>query len=143
MNIIRYAIRKDDLHNLLHAIGVLRQSEHLLAVNNVDLADASHDAVIVTVSAGGLHSKPEDLASWTDKEIQERFMELGILEDAATRQLRMVVEEMSRLQRERKNRSMADDVSADGIPGAVEMNIREQLRHLLGGMPPGGGSPSA
>jgi hypothetical protein len=143
MNIIRYAIRKDDLHNLLHAIGVLRQSEHLLAVNNVDLADASHDAVIVTVSAGGLHSKPEDLASWTDKEIQERSIELGILEDAATRQLRMVVEEMSRLQRERENRSMADDVSADGIPGAVEMNIREQLRRLLGGMPPGGGAPSA
>ncbi|MBE0644735.1 MAG: hypothetical protein IH600_11695 [Bacteroidetes bacterium] len=134
MNIIRYAIRKDDLHNLLHAIGVLRQSEYLLAVNNVDLADPSHDAVIVTVSAGGLHSKPEDLASWTDKEIQERSVELGILEDAATRQLRMVVEEMSLLQRERESRSMAADLSADGIPGAVEMNIREQLRSLLGGM---------
>ncbi len=137
MNIIRYAIRKDDLHNLLHAIGVLRQSEHLLAVNNVDLADASHDAVVVTVSAGGLHSKPEDLASWTDKEIQERSIELNILEDAATRQLRMVVEEMSRLQRERENRSIGEDVSADGIPGAVEMNIREQLRHLLGGLSSG------
>lgn len=142
MNIIRYAIRKDDLHNLLHAIGVLRQSEHLLAVNNVDLADASHDAVVVTVSAGDLHSKPEDLASWTDKEIQERSIELNILENAATQQLRMVVEEMSRLQRERESRSMAEDVSADGIPGAVEMNIREQLRRLLGGLNTGGDAPS-
>ncbi|MFZ1729497.1 MAG: hypothetical protein WBQ23_05855 [Bacteroidota bacterium] len=133
MNIIRYAIRKDDLHNLLRTIGVLQQSERLLAVNNVDLADSSHDAVIVTVSAGGLHSKPEDLASWTDKEIEERYVELSILEDAATRQLRMVVEEMNLLRVEKDNRSLSTHRSENGIPGAVELNIREQLRALLGG----------
>lgn len=133
MNIIRYAIRKDDLHNLLRTIGVLRPTEHLLAVNNVDLADAAQEAVIVTVSAGGLRSKPEDLTSWTDKEIQERYVELSILEDAATRQLRMVVEEMSLLRKAKDSRSLSADLSEDGIPGAVEMNIREQLRHLLGG----------
>lgn len=133
MNIIRYAIRKDDLHNLLRTIGVLQPSERLLAVNNVDLADSSHDAVIVTVSAGGLHSKPEDLASWTDKEIQERYVELSVLEDAATRQLRMVVEEMNLLRKEKDSRSMSTHISENGIPGAVELNIREQLRLLLGG----------
>lgn len=131
MNIIRYAIRKDDLHNLLHTIGVLRPAERLLAVNNVDLADPSHEAVIVTVSAGGLHSKPEDLRSWTDREIQERFVELSILEDTATRQLRMIVEEMTRLRKERDDRSMDPSLDADRIPGAVEMNIREQIRSLL------------
>jgi hypothetical protein len=35
---------------------------------------------------------------------------------------------------------MAADISDDGIPGAVEMNIREQLRLLLSGS---GGSKSA
>lgn len=133
MNIIRYAIRKEDLHNLLHAIGILRPNEHLIAVSNADLVDASHDAVIVTVSEGGLHSKPEDLAIWTDKEIQQRYVELGVLEDAATRQLQIIVEEMSRLRRERDNRSIGTDTASDGIPGAVAMNIREQLRSLLGG----------
>ncbi len=131
MNIIRYAIRKDDLHNLLRTIGVLQPTERLLAVNNVDLGDPSHDAVIVTVSAGGLHSKPEDLKSWTDKELQERFVELSILEDAATRQLRMLVEEMSRLRQERNDRSMDAELTSDRIPGAVEMNIQEQIRILL------------
>lgn len=133
MNIIRYAIRKEDLHNLLHAIGILRPKEHLIAVNNADLVDTSHDAVVVTVSEGGLHSKPEDLAIWTDKEIQQRYVELGVLEDAATKQLQIIVEEMSRLRRERDKRSMGTGPASDGIPGAVAMNIREQLRSLLGG----------
>lgn len=135
MNIIRYAIRKEDLHKLLHTIGVLRQSEYLLAVNNVDLADPSHDVVVVTVGTGSLYGKPEDMTAWTDKELQQRFVELSILEDSATQQLRMVVEEMNRLRQERSVRSLDADISSDGIPGTVEMNIREQLRVLLGGGP--------
>jgi hypothetical protein len=134
MNIIRYAIRKEDLHNLLHAIGVLRPSEHLIAVNNVDLVDSSHDAVVVTVSERGLHSKPEDIAVWTDKELQQRYVELSVLEDAAARQLQIIVEEIAQLKSERDKRSMSAELSDDGIPGAVEMVIREQLRALLGGM---------
>ncbi|MDX9759212.1 MAG: hypothetical protein RBU27_08635 [Bacteroidota bacterium] len=133
MDIIRYAIRKEDLHNLLRAIGVLRPTEHLLAVNNVDLVDGTHDAVVITVSAGGLRSRPEDIASWTDREIQQRLAELSILEAAATQQLQMLVEEMDRLRHERAHRSMKPDTNADGIPGTVAMNIREQLRSLLGG----------
>lgn len=132
MNIIRYAIRKEDLHNLLRAIGVLRPTEQLLAVSNVDLVDSTHDAVVITVSDGGLRSRPEDLAVWTDREIQQRLGELSILEDAATQQLRMLVEEMDRLRRERAHRSMEPDTSADGIPGTVAMNIRDQIRTLLG-----------
>lgn len=142
MNIIRYAIRKEDLHNLLRAIGVLRPNEQLLAVNNVDLVDGTHDAVVVTVSEGGLRSQAEELAAWTDREIQQRLAELSILETAATQQLQMLVEEMDRLRRERAHRSIAPDTSADGIPGIVAMNIREQLRQLLGGSAPDSGDGS-
>jgi hypothetical protein len=116
MNIIRYAIRKEDLHNLLHTIGVLRKSEYLLAVNNVDLADPTHDVVVVTVGTGSLYGKPEDMTAWTDKELQERFVELSILEDSATQQLRMVVEEMNRLRKERSARSMDTDLSRTAFP---------------------------
>ncbi len=133
MKLIRYAIRKDDLHQLLHAIGVLKEDEQLLAVNNNDLAQQDHDIVVVTVNAEPLHELPEDLAGWTDKEIQQRYAELTVLEDAATVQLRSIVEEMRQLREEREKRSTDLDLSADGIPGTVEMNIREQLRRLLGG----------
>ena len=133
MNIIRYAIRKEDLHNLLHAIGILRPTEKLLSVNNADLVDSSHEAVVITVSDGALQSRPEELEAWTDKEIQQRYLELTVLEDAATRQLRLIVEELGRLRSARESRSMDSDLTQDGIPGVVEMNIREQLRSLLGG----------
>lgn len=133
MKLIRYAIQKDDLHQLLHAIGVLKEEEKLLAVNNNDLTQQGHDIVVITVNAEPLHELPEDMAGWTNKEIQQRYAELTVLEDAATVQLRSIVEEMRRLREEREKRSADLDLSADGIPGTVEMNIREQLRHLLGG----------
>lgn len=133
MKLIRYAIRKDDLHQLLHAIGVLKEEEQLLAVSNNDLTQQDHDIVVVTVNAEPLHELPEDMTDWTDKEIQQRYAELSILEDAATVQLRSIVEEMRRLREEREKRSADLDLSSDGIPGTVEMNIREQLRRLLGG----------
>jgi hypothetical protein len=132
MKLVRYAIRKDDLHQLLHAIGVLKEKEQLLAVNNADLVDASHDVVIVTVNADPMHELPETLEAWTDKEIKQRYTELAVLEDAATVQLRIVVEEMRRLKEEQEKRSEDLDLSADGIPGTVEMNIRDQIRSLLG-----------
>ncbi len=132
MKLIRYSIRKDDLHQLLHAIGVLQKNEHLLAVNNADLADQGHEAVLITVSAEQKHSTLGDHENWTDEEIQQRFAELRILEDSATQQLRGVMAELEALQRERKRRSMDSDRSDDGIPGAVEKNIRDQLRGLLG-----------
>jgi uncharacterized protein YigA (DUF484 family) len=133
MKLIRYSIRKDDLHQLLQAIGVLQLNEHLLAVNNVDLADQSHDAVLITVNANPTHAVPEDVEHWTDKELQQRFAELRILEDSATQQLRSVTGELEQLERERQKRSIDLERSDDGIPGAVEMNIREQLRRLLSG----------
>lgn len=132
MKLIRYSIRKDDLHQLLHAIGVLQKNEHLLAVNNADLADQGHEAVLITVSADQQRTAQNDLEHWTDSEIQQRFAELRILEDSATQQLRGVMAELEALQRERERRSMDLDRNDDGIPGAVEKNIREQLRNLLG-----------
>ncbi|MCB2204876.1 hypothetical protein KQI65_09000 [bacterium] len=136
MKLIRYAIRKDDLHQLLHTIGVLRDEERLLAVNNIDLATVEQDIVIITVSTDLGRSKPGQLDDWTDKEIQERYAELSILEDAARKQLRQTEEEMQALRLERDKRSSDMDLSDDGIPGTVEMNIWEQVRKLLGGQNP-------
>jgi len=133
MKLIRYAIRKEDLHQLLHTIGVLRAEERLLSVNNLDLAEQQQDVVVITVSTEAARAMPENLADWTDKEIQRRYAELSILEDGAKRQLRKAEEEMQALRSERDTRESNVDLSDDGIPGTVEMNIWEQVRRLLGG----------
>lgn len=133
MKLIRYAIRKEDLHQLLHTIGVLREEERLLAVNNLDLVEQKQDVVVITVSTDAAHALPEDLSAWTDKEIQRRYAELSILEDGAKRQLRKAEEEMQALRNERDKRESNMELSDDGIPGTVEMNIWEQVRRLLGG----------
>jgi hypothetical protein len=133
MKLIRYAIRKEDLHQLLHTIGVLRDEERLLSVNNLDLAEQEQDVVVITVSTESAHALPENLADWTDKEIQRRYAELSILEDGAKRQLRKAEDEMQALRAERDKRESNVNLSDDGIPGTVEMNIWEQVRRLLGG----------
>lgn len=133
MKLIRYAIRKEDLHQLLHTIGVLRPEEQLLAVNNLDLAEQQQEVVVITVNAEPKHVLPEDIAAWTDKEIQQRYAELSVLEDAASRQLAKAQNEMEALRGERDKRASDIELSDDGIPGTVEMNIWDQVRRLLGG----------
>jgi GTPase involved in cell partitioning and DNA repair len=133
MKLIRYAIRKEDLHQLLHTIGVLRPEEQLLAVNNLDLAEQQQEVVVITVNAEPKHVLPDDVSAWTDKEIQQRYAELSVLEDAASRQLAKAQAEMESLRSERDKRASDIELSDDGIPGTVEMNIWDQVRRLLGG----------
>jgi hypothetical protein len=131
MKVIRYAIRKDDLHSLLRTIGVLQQSERLLAVNNLDLTDQSHDVVVVTVTTEPPSELSPDPVTWTDKQLHDRFFELAILEDVATRQLRTIVEEMNRLRSLQRSRDMDTEAENEQVPDSVERHIRDQLRRLL------------
>lgn len=133
MKLIRYAIRKADLHSLLQAIGVLKQTERLLAVNNLDLTDQTNDVVVVTVTAEPPHVNDQDLSKWTDQQIQNRFAELALLEDTATRELRLIVEEMNRLGELRKERELDEQEHVDVIPESIDRHIRDQLRSLLSG----------
>jgi hypothetical protein len=131
MKVIRYAIRKDDLHSLLRTLGVLQQSERLLAVNNLDLTDQSHDVVVVTVTTEPPSELSPDPVTWTDKQLHDRFFELAILEDVATRQLRTIVEEMNRLRSLQRSRDMDTEAENEQVPDSVERHIRDQLRRLL------------
>jgi hypothetical protein len=131
MKVIRYAIRKDDLHSLLRALGVLQQSERLLAVNNLDLTDQTHDVVVVTVTTEPPSEQGPDPVTWTDKQLHDRFFELAILEDVATRQLRTIVEEMNRLRSLQRSRDMDTEAENEQVPDSVERHIRDQLRRLL------------
>jgi RecB family endonuclease NucS len=132
MKIIRYAINKDELHSLLRSIGVLREQERLLAVNNLDLSDPSHDIVVVTATTHPSPAAHSDPSSWSADQVRQRLAELAILEDSATRQLQVILEELHRLQEEGITDSAG--ISADyddDIPSSVEKNIRDQIRRVL------------
>ena len=136
MKVIRYAIRKADLHSLLHSIGVLHQTERLLAVNNLDLTDQSHDVVIVTVTSDPAMDTGIDPSKWSDEQVQNRFAELAILEEVATRQLQLIVEELYRLREFKTSRQLVDHDSTGDIPDTIERHIRDQIRRLLSGEEP-------
>lgn len=133
MKLIRYAIRKKDLHSLLQTIGVLQKSERLLAVNNLDLTDPNHDVVIVTVTTEATVNSGTDPSSWSAVQLQNRLTELSVLEDAATRQLRMIVEELYKLREFISIREASEAESGSEVPDSVERNIRDQIRRLLSG----------
>ena len=63
MNIIRYAIKKEELHTLLRSIGILQPKERLLSVNNLDLHSDASEVVIVTVVAEAERPLPKDRKS--------------------------------------------------------------------------------
>jgi hypothetical protein len=133
MKIIRYAINKDELHSLLRSIGVLREEERLLAVNNLDLSDPAHDIVLVTATTHPPPAANSNPASWSVEQVRQRLAELAILEDAATRQLQVILEELHRLQDAGVTDGVGTSAEDDGIPSSVEKNIRDQIRRVLTG----------
>lgn len=133
MKFIRYAVRKDDLHALLRNIGVLQDQERLLAVNNLDLSDPAHDIVVVTATTYPTVPANNDPSNWSADQVRQRLAELAILEDAATRQLQVILEELHRLQEAGIADPAGSSTEQDTIPSSVEKNIRDQIRRVLSG----------
>jgi len=131
MNIIRYAIKKEELHTLLRSIGILQPKERLLSVNNLDLHSDASEVVIVTVVAEAERPLPKLMEQYTEEELRRRFVEMTMLEDVVTRELRLIVDEMQSLRKEYEQRKLDVRSEEDGIPGSVAQHIREQLRNLL------------
>ncbi|MCZ7557673.1 MAG: hypothetical protein M5R41_14845 [Bacteroidia bacterium] len=136
MKFIRYAVRKDELHVLLRSIGVLQDQERLLSVNNLDLSDPAHDIVVVTATTYPTVPANSDPNTWSADQVRQRLAELAILEDAATRQLQVILEELHRLQEAGITDVAGSSAEQDTIPSSVEKNIRDQIRRVLSG---GGG----
>ncbi|MGA1249656.1 MAG: hypothetical protein ACO3YM_04115 [Candidatus Kapaibacteriota bacterium] len=46
---IEYKVNKEELHTLLKALGILKDEEHLLLVNNIELRDPSAKMISILV----------------------------------------------------------------------------------------------
>lgn len=136
MEIIRYGVSRDDLHNLLRMIGVLQPSERVISVSDVDLHASGGDLVIVTVSTASLR-QPEERSILTDKELQQRLAELHAMRDASAEELRKIQAELESLNGELKRRQIDERIADDGIPEIVAMNIGSQIRSILSSGKPG------
>jgi hypothetical protein len=122
MNILRYSIRKKELHELLAAIGVLRKSETLLFVDNRDLLNPESETVTATVTVDG---EGED-----DK--YRRFVQLAFLHDALSADLVYVVNEIKKLVKEREAQTQEKGNENDPIiPETIEKSIRDQIQRIL------------
>ncbi len=141
MTFIRYAIGRNDLHTLLRAIGVLRENEQLLAVNNADLVSIGGSEITILVAADAPAAPAaSDLAAWSVEQLDERYRQLAFFElerAAETERLRI---ELATIQRERERRTQEHEQRDDRIPPAVDRSLDEQIRSILAG---GGASPEA
>lgn len=136
MKVIRYAINKKDLHTILNMIGVLRQNERLLAVENVDLIDDNQEIVVVTVAVESHAVSSLELKRWTDKELNERYTQLAILDSHHQKERAQLLVEMERIRAERHRRSFDTEVTLDGIPEPIDRKISDQIETLLYGRNP-------
>jgi hypothetical protein len=124
MNILRYSIRKNELHELLKSIGILRPNEEILFVCNRELVDPGTETVTVTVVVDG-DTGGED-------QRYRRFVELALLHDALASDLRYVVNEIKKLVQEREMESAETGKSEEPIiPETIEKSIREQIERIL------------
>lgn len=141
MTFIRYAIGRNDLHTLLRAIGVLRETEQLLAVNNADLVSIGGSEITILVAADAPAAPAtSDLAAWSVEQLDERYRQLAFFElerAAETERLRV---ELATIQRERERRTQEHEQRDDHIPPAVDRSLDAQIRSILAG---GGASPDA
>jgi len=131
MNLIRYAIGKTDLHKLLRSLGVLQQSERLLAVENTALVDETRDQIVITVTEEALPASDAPLTELTDKELNERHAKLDFLYNLHQKELTDLAHVITSVRHERERRSSDSTVSIDGIPVVIDKNLTDQIRTIL------------
>ena len=128
-----YSINKEDLHNLLRAVGVLQENETLLFVNNFDLTDTAERSVVVSVLDKSDPDIPEHtIEQWSDKDIHNRFMQLAALEVALHDQKNRLVAEFERLLKEVDRRTAEKSAfSLNDVPERVQEELNTQLKSIL------------
>ena len=135
MEVIRYAVGKNDLNALLKTIGVLQPNETLVSVDNIDLLDGSQEVIVVTVATDMKDLKGKSLPDLTDKELTSRFILLSILENAQKETAIRLQNELKQVIDERNHRSMEFDTTLDGLPIVIDRRMSDQIKEILGGNP--------
>lgn len=127
-------MNKEDLHVLLRALGVLKEDEQLLLVNNIDLRDYRRPQVSVlvdTVRNSNIYKVP--FSELTARELEITLKHLYAFEQFLLREFMQVHEQISCAQSELKRRSGDTGINCDGIPVDIEKNMHQALKDILAG----------
>lgn len=127
-----YKVNKEELHTLLKALGILKDEEQLLLVNNIEMRDPSADMISILVdtvkNANIYRSSFEDL---TEKELGTVISQLYAIEQFLLKEFMQVHKHITRGQEELKKRNAGSDVNKDGIPLNIDQQIGEFLKSIL------------
>lgn len=132
MNIIRYAIRKLDLQELLRSLGILQKGETLHSVNNLDLLDPGQELAVVTVAVDG----PEPftnrrMADFSDRELHERYLLHTLLEKEYQDHLVRIGSALNELKEEWSKRMLNGTITSEVLPREIDQFISQQIKDIL------------
>jgi hypothetical protein len=132
MNIIRYAIRKLDLQELLRSLGVLQKAETVHSINNADLMDPTQEFVVVTVTTEGPESySAKTMGAFSDRELNERYMLHTLLQKEYREQLSRMDKALDALKEEWSQRMLNGTMSGEVLPREIDQYITRQIKDIL------------
>jgi hypothetical protein len=132
MNIIRYAIRKLDLQELLRSLGILQKAETLHSVNNADLMDPTQELVVVTVAADAPEAfSSRRMASFSDRELHERYLLHTLMQKEYREQLGRIEKALETLKEEWSQRMLNGTTSGEVLPREIDQYISRQIKEIL------------
>ena len=130
--ITQYIVPKDQLHQLLRAVGVLQAEDELLLVNNIQLADAGEKFVTVMVEhTSAKKTLDAELSVLTAKELGSALERLVIMAQFIHAEYEMIRSKFIETKNEYEARQENSDITEDGIPKHVEEALDSLLKDLL------------
>jgi hypothetical protein len=134
MNIVRYAIPKKDLHDLLRMLTILQPEETLHAVSSADLLDAREEMVVISVIQNASTPAPGIAhTEYSDRELQDRYVLLSLMDKALVIERDRLDILLGEVRRELARRSgTAALPGVPGMPWDVDEALTRQIRDILG-----------
>lgn len=131
-NMIEYKVNKEELHTLLKALGILKDEEHLLLVNNIEMRDPSAEMISILVdTVKNVNMYKASFEDLTEKELGTVVSQLYAIEQFLLKEFMQVHKHITRGQEELKKRNAGCDVNKDGIPVNVDQQMSEFLQTIL------------
>ncbi len=130
--ITQYIVPKDQLHQLLRTVGVLKAEEELLLVNNIQLQDANEKFVTVIVEQTSVKNiLNKNISELTAKELGSALERLVIMAQFIHAEYDMIRKKFVETRDEYETRQSNSNITEDGIPKHIEQAMETLLKDLL------------
>lgn len=130
--ITQYIVPKDQLHQLLRAVGVLQPTDEILLVNNSQLQDGGEQFVTVMVEESASRKiSDKQLSELTAKELAAALERLAVMARFIHTEYETLRTKFLATKDEYESRQANSSVTEDGIPKHIEQTIDTLLKDLL------------